>query len=238
MRKIFLTIFMTLTIISCSNNTNSIDDAKDAMKEKYPNIKINSIDQVNDSFFEITIQDQLYYLTSDFKHLIVGNVIDFKTGKNLTENRLKKERVKYLSEINDKNIIIYKPEKTKYTVTIFTDTSCPYCQKLHNEVSELLLNNIEIHYVLFSRNGNDDDAYSDMVSIWCSENQKKALDKAFSNDFLETKTCINPIADNYLIARDLKVNGTPMIYMEDGSVIPGYVSSDKIIDALAKVVSQ
>ena len=46
--------------------------------------------------------------------------------------------------------------------------------------------------------------------------RKKALDKAFNNDFLETKTCINPIADNYLIARDLKVNGTPMIYMEDG----------------------
>ena len=45
---------------------------------------------------------------------------------------------------------------------------------------------------------------------------------------------MNPIADNYLIARDLKVNGTPMIYMEDGSVIPGYVSSDKIIDALAE----
>ena len=29
-----------------------------------------------------------------------------------------------------------------------------------------------------------------------------------------------------------------MIYMEDGSVIPGYVSSDKIIDALAEVISQ
>ena len=229
---------MTLTIISCSNNTNSIDDAKDAMKEKYPNIKINSIEQVNDSFFEITIQDQLYYLTSDFKHLIVGNVIDFKTGKNLTENRLREERIKYLSSIGDKNIIIYKPEKTKHTVTIFTDTSCPYCQKLHNEVNDLLLNDIEIRYVLFSRNGNNDDAYNDMVSIWCSENQKTSLDKAFNDNFLETKTCVNPIADNYLIARDLKVNGTPMIYMDDGSVIPGYVSSDKIIDALTRTVSQ
>ncbi|MBT6755414.1 MAG: hypothetical protein HOA86_05300 [Gammaproteobacteria bacterium] len=85
MRKIFLTIFAMSMIISCSSNINSIDDAKNAMKEKYPNIKINSIEQVNDSFFEVTIQDQLYYLTSDFKHLIVGNVIDFKTGKNLTE---------------------------------------------------------------------------------------------------------------------------------------------------------
>ena len=31
---------------------------------------------------------------------------------------------------------------------------------------------------------------------------------------------------------DLKVNGTPMIFFDDGSVIPGYVSSDKIIEAL------
>ena len=88
MRKIFLIIFMMSTIISCSNNINSTDDAKNAMEEKYPNIKIDSIEQVNNSFFEITIQDQLYYLTSDFKHLIIGNVIDSETGNNLTENRL------------------------------------------------------------------------------------------------------------------------------------------------------
>ena len=238
MYKIFLTIFMISTIISCSGNINNTEDARNAMEEKYPNIKIDLIEQVNNSFFEITIQDQMYYLTSDFKHLIVGNVIDFETGNNLTENRLKKERVKYLSNINNNNIIAYEPEKTKYVITIFTDTSCPYCQKLHNEIDKLLLNDVEIHYVLFSRNGNDDDAYNDMVSIWCSDNQKKSLDKAFNNDFMEIKTCKNPIADNYLIARDLKVNGTPMIYMEDGSVIPGYVSSDKIMDSLGKIAAR
>jgi thiol:disulfide interchange protein DsbC len=129
MYKIFLTIFMISTIISCSGNINNTEDARNAMEEKYPNIKIDLIEQVNNSFFEITIQDQMYYLTSDFKHLIVGNVIDFETGNNLTENRLKKERVKYLSNINNNNIIAYEPEKTKYVITIFTDTSCPYCQK-------------------------------------------------------------------------------------------------------------
>ena len=51
MRKIFLTIFIMSMIISCSSNINSIDDAKNAMKEKYPNIKIDSIEQVNNSFF-------------------------------------------------------------------------------------------------------------------------------------------------------------------------------------------
>ena len=44
MRKIFLTIFMMSIIISCSNNINSTDDAQNAMEEKYPNIKIDSIE--------------------------------------------------------------------------------------------------------------------------------------------------------------------------------------------------
>ena len=225
-------------IISCSNNTNSKEDAKNAMEEKYPNIKIDSIEKVSDSFFEISIQDQLYYLTSDFKHLIVGNVIDFQTGSNLTENKMKRERIKYLSKINDKSVITYKPDSTKYVLTIFTDTSCPYCQKLHNEVDDLLMNDVEVRYVLFSRNGNDDDAYEDMVSIWCSKDQKEALDRAFDNDFVENESCQNPISDNYSLARDLKVNGTPMIFMEDGLVIPGYVTTDKIMSILTDNISR
>ena len=202
------------------------------------NIKIDSIEKVSDSFFEISIQDQLYYLTSDFKHLIVGNVIDFQTGNNLTENKMKRERIKYLSKINDKSVITYKPDSTKYVLTIFTDTSCPYCQKLHNEVDDLLMNDVEVRYVLFSRNGNDDDAYEDMVSIWCSKDQKEALDRAFDNDFVENESCQNPISDNYSLARDLKVNGTPMIFMEDGLVIPGYVTTDKIMSILTDNISR
>ena len=229
---------MMTIIISCSNNTNSKEDAKNAMEEKYPNIKIDSIEKVSDSFFEISIQDQLYYLTSDFKHLIVGNVIDFQTGSNLTENKMKRERIKYLSKINDKSVITYKPDSTKYVLTIFTDTSCPYCQKLHNEVDDLLMNDVEVRYVLFSRNGNDDDAYEDMVSIWCSKDQKQALDRAFDNDFVKNESCQNPISDNYSLARDLKVNGTPMIFMEDGLVIPGYVTTDKIMSILTDNISR
>lgn len=238
MYKIFLTLFIAFIITSCSMAEHSTDDAKKAMEEKYPNIRIDSIEKISNSFFEITIQDELYYLTSDFKHLIMGSIIDFKTGSNLTEDRLKKERVEYLSNISALNTIVYKPEKTEHSITIFTDTSCPYCQKLHNEIDNLLENHIEIRYVLFSRNGNDDDAYTDMVSIWCSKDRKEALNRAFDNNFVKSKSCQNPIADNYFIARDLKVNGTPMIFMKDGFVIPGYVTAERILSILSRNVSR
>ena len=79
------------------------------------------------------------------------------------------------------------------------------------------------------------DAYEDMVSVWCADDRKQALDKVFKNDFIRNMKCSNPIKDNYNLASDLNVNGTPMIFIEDGTVIPGYVSSKKIIDVLAQL---
>ena len=224
--------------MGCANKEPSINDAKESLENKYPNIMISSITKMDQDFFEIRVRDEIYYLTIDLKHLIAGNIIELSTGNNLTEDSLKKTRLEYLSNINDNDIILYASIESKYTITIFTDTSCPYCQKLHNEIENLVANGINIRYVLFSRNGNDAEAYNDMVSVWCSNDKIKALDKLFDNSFVESNTCENPISGNYSKAMNLKVNGTPMIFFEDGSVIPGYVSSDKIIETIGTIYSE
>ena len=235
MRKISLLLILSFIMISCTKNVTTESDVEKAMKEKYPHIQIDSVERLNDSFFEIAIQDQIFYLTTDFRHLIAGNIIDFQSGSNLTENSIKIKRKSFLSKIKNEDTIIYKPQKVNHTITIFTDTSCPYCQKMHNEIDDLLENNIAIRYVLFSRNGADDDAYEDMVSVWCANDRKKALDKVFRNNFIRSMECNNPIENNYNLASDMNVNGTPMIFIDDGTVIPGYVSSRKIIDILAQL---
>ena len=227
-----------LFIMSCSKSDATIDDARKSLEEQYPNIQISSVTRIDQDFFEVKVGEEIYYLTLDLRHLIAGNIIEMSTGNNITENSYKKTRLDYLSQISDDDVIVYASANSKHTLTIFSDTSCPYCQKLHNEVDDLLMNDVEVRYVLFSRNGNDDDAYEDMVSIWCSKDQKEALDRAFDNDFVENESCQNPISDNYSLARDLKVNGTPMIFMEDGLVIPGYATTDKIMSILTDNISR
>ena len=193
-----------------------------------------SLDQ---DFFEVRVRDEIYYLTIDLKHLLAGNIIELSTGNNLTEDSFKKTRLEYLSTIYNEDIVLYSSDDSKHTITIFTDTSCPYCQKLHNEIGNFISNGINVRYVLFSRNGNNTEAYNDMVSVWCSTDKNRALDELFDNSFVEPNTCENPISSNYSKAMNLKVNGTPMIFFEDGSVIPGYVSSDKIIDTIDSIYS-
>ena len=127
------------------------------VSEAYPNVKIDSIKKIDDNFHEILINNQIYYATNDGKYLIVGSVIDLDTKESITENTKMRQRLSIIESIEEKNLVIYKPTKTDYVLTIFTDTSCPYCQKLHDELPDLLENNIEVRYVIFSRNGSDVD---------------------------------------------------------------------------------
>ena len=54
------------------------------------------------------------------------------------------------------------------------------------------IKNIEVRYLLFSRNGKDDAAYDEMKYIWCSDDRKLSIEKAFNNQILVEKECDSP----------------------------------------------
>ena len=228
---------MGVYLASCSNN-NDIDGAKKAIKDAYPDITVDNIRVFNDKFFEVTVQKEIFYMTKDYENLVAGNIIELKTGENLTEKTKENARISLINNLDTSGMIIYKPKKTNHVITVFTDTSCPYCKKLHNEIDNLITNNIEVRYVLFSRNGNNDDAFRQMVSIWCSSDRLKNLDAAFDGNFIENdNSCENPISKNYASAQSLGVTGTPMMFTGDGKLISGYQPSRAIIAYLEKLSS-
>jgi len=228
-----LAITMGAYLASYSNTNNDIDGAKKAIKDAYPDITVDNIRVFNDNFFEVTVQKEIFYMTKDYKNLIAGNILELKTGENLTEKRKENTRISLINNLDTNGMIIYKPKKTNHVLTVFTDTSCPYCKKLHDEIDDLITNNIEVRYVLFSRNGNNDDAFRDMVSIWCSSDRLKNLDVAFDGGFIKNdNSCENPISKNYASAQSLGVTGTPAIFLENGRKLPGYIPPDELIQQI------
>ncbi len=222
-------------LVSCSQHdatSYTTKDAEERFVKSYPDLKIDSIEKINNSFFEILIGEQIFYLTSDLNYLLAGNIIELDSGINLTQQKIENFRISVLKTLDKRDTIIYQPKKIDHIITVFTDVSCPYCKKLHNEIPDLLKNNIEVRYVLFSRNGIDDDAYADMASLWCSEDKKDLLETAFEGDFIKEEKCENPLAKNLELAYSLRVNGTPMIFTESGKVIPGYVPYKQILNTL------
>ena len=234
MKNILLLITIML-LVSCAKKDEVNVDIRETVSNAYPDVAIDEIKKIDDNFHEIIINKQIYYATNDGKYLIIGNVINLNTKESITENTKMNQRLSIIDSIDMKNYMIFKPKKTDHILTIFTDTSCPYCQKLHNEIPDLLENNIEIRYVLFSRNGNDVDAYQQLVSAWCSADKVDALEDLFSGDILDdVSNCENPIARNFDYAGLLSVEGTPTIFLEDGRIIPGYQNYENILAFINK----
>ena len=234
MKNILLLITIML-LVSCAKKDEANVDIRKTVSNAYPDVAIDAIKKIDDNFHEIIINKQIYYATNDGKYLIVGNVINLNTKESITENTKMNQRLSIIDSIDMKNFMIFKPKKTDHILTIFTDTSCPYCQKLHNEIPDLLENNIEIRYVLFSRNGNDVDAYQQLVSAWCSADKVDALEDLFAGDILDDiSNCENPIARNFDYAGSLSVEGTPTIFLEDGRIIPGYQNYENILAFINK----
>ena len=131
-------------LASYSNTNNGIDGAKKAIKDAYPDITVDNIRVFNDNFFEVTVQKEIFYMTKDYKNLIAGNILELKTGENLTEKTKQNTRISLINNLDTNGMIIYKPKKTNHVLTVFTDTSSPYCKKLHDEIDNLITNNIEV----------------------------------------------------------------------------------------------
>ena len=231
MKNIYLILALSF-LASCAQSEQEQElDIKQVVSNAYPTVDIKDIKKIDDNFHEIIINNQIYYATNDGKYLIIGNVIDLETKESITENTKMKQRLSVIDSINKENLIIYKPDKTEYVLTVFTDTSCPYCQKLHDEIPKLLENNIEVRYVLFSRNGDQVEAYKQLVFAYCSDNKLESIERLFSGDILDDEdSCVNPLNKNYEYAGLLSVEGTPTIFLEDGRIIPGYQNSTNIIE--------
>ena len=225
----------TLLVASlCAFTSVSANEAvKAALAKAMPTVKIKSLtpSQVP-GLQEVVIPGAIFYVSDDGKYLLQGHLINIEAKKDITEEKLATLRLKELEAVGKDNMIIFKAEKSKHTVSIFTDIDCGYCRKLHSEMDQYLAAGISIQYLFFPRAGKGSESYDKAVSVWCAKDRKKALTAAKLGTDPEKKTCDNPIDKHMELAEIFETRGTPMIITEKGNVLPGYVPADKLLKAL------
>lgn len=73
-------------------------------------------------------------------------------------------------------MIVYKAPQEKHVITVFTDITCGYCHKLHEQMADYNALGITVRYLAFPRQGLDSDAEKEMKAIWCAKDKNKAFD--------------------------------------------------------------
>jgi thiol:disulfide interchange protein DsbC len=190
------------------------------------------------NIFEVVIESRLVYVTGDGRYLFEGEIIDLERQANLTTPRLKEVTLLAIEQVGEKNMLIFEPaDKIKHTLTVFTDIDSAYSRKLQQNIAEYTYRGIRIRYLFSPRAGVGSPSYEKAVTVWCANNRHTAMTRAMSGESLESLSCPNPVSDHLQLGRRLGISGAPVLVLENGEMLPGYVDAEKLYGILSKMKS-
>ena len=193
--------------------------------------------------YKIDINGQLAFVSESGEFLIAGEMYQAGAGGlvNLQErDRLRQEaafaptRAERLAAIDQKEMVIYRPEKeVKGHVYVFTDIDCGFCRKLHGQMDEMLKKGIEVRYLAFPRAGVNSRGAEKLATTWCADDPQQTMSRFKQGENLALAVCdSHPVADQYMLGQELGVRGTPAIILESGKMIPGAVSTARLVEEM------
>lgn len=183
----------------------------------------------------------LFFMSDDGRYLIAGNVLDLQNWQQVRGQQVPTNLKDQLMApiIVDKlaatkaSTIEYKAPNEKYVVHVFTDPSCGYCRKLHNEMKDYLKAGITVRYLAYPRAGVSSETGLQMQHIWCAKDKQGAMDNAKEDKKVAKAMCQNPVASHYELGQFIGVTGTPAVIMPDGQLVPGYMPVAAMLQQLS-----
>lgn len=234
-------ILLAMTTLAAAGEpaNKAVSDAlRAALAQPSMGMEVETVEtSVIPGLFEVQFTNgPMVYSTASGDHFIVGDIfsVNAKGYTNLTEQRRDGQRLEKLAEVDPKDMIIFAPEgEVRAHVTVFTDVSCFYCQKLHKEVPELNKRGVEVRYLAYPRSGVDSAGFRQLATAWCAADKQSALTRLKAQLPVPENVCAdNPIEAQYELGQQLGVRGTPALVTETGAMIPGYQSADDLMVSL------
>lgn len=147
---------------------------------------------------------------------------------NLTAETRKGQTADLIAGLPEDQMIIFAADNPRAQITVFTDVDCGYCRRLHGDIDAINERGITVRYVAYPRGGMQSEAYPKMVSVWCADDRKQALNQAKNGQNLPARDCTNPVLNHHALGNRIGITGTPAILLQDGTLVPGYMEVDRL----------
>lgn len=184
--------------------------------------------------YEVVLRSgELVYTDARVSFLIDGRVIDTQTRRDVTQARLTE-----LSAIDfdtlplDDAIKQVKGDGSRI-IASFEDPNCGYCKRLGQDLAQM--DNVTIYTFLYPILG--DRSVEMSKNIWCAEDRADSWNGwILDNKMPSQASCDTAAVDsNLALGQQLRINGTPTMFLADGRRLGGYVPAEQLEQALASV---
>jgi thiol:disulfide interchange protein DsbC len=204
-------------------------------KSKLPNTQVISVEKLRYAeLYEVTVQGDkgyaVFYTDALGQVMFVGNLIETRTDRNLTE-----ERVRKLSAIDWNKLPFHWAVTTRRgqgrrQIAIFSDPNCPFCQTFEKDLAAV--EDITVH--IFMWPVIKLESVRQTKSVWCSKDRAKAWNDLMLKRVESTAPtdCENPIEELVALGKRLGASSTPTWFLPNGEKYVGAQPMSMVVPLL------
>ena len=230
--------FFTLTCLLLASTFGLAQDAnlKKILSERLPSLpKIEEISKTPmPGVFEIRVQgNEIFYADAKGDFLIQGALIDTKQKRNLTEERTDKLSAVAFDSLPLKFAFTQVRGNGKRKLVVFSDPNCGYCKRFERDLQKI--DNVTLYHLMYPVLGEDSRVKS--RNIACAKDRAKTW-----NDWMIQGITPPVVAcDTHNIdaivefGKKNRINGTPTLFVADGTRVPGAIEAAQIESLLNAV---
>ena len=229
LRQIVSAALLSFFMLGCSAQEAEIQKAV----ESRLGIKVDSVTKAGYfGLYEVYADGNIFYTDEKVTAMLIGgdmirapqalNLIDLKTNRNITDERMRKLNAIKFSDLPLEQAIKQVRGNGKRVIATFEDPTCGYCKRLAKDLQKL--ENVTIYTFLYPILS--EDSLKKSRQIWCAADRNRAwLDwiidgkQPGGRDNCDTTA----VSKNQEFGRRLNITGTPTIIFADGERIPGAV---------------
>jgi|GEM_PF-84071 len=227
MKKVILALAAALFAVSCGVQA-SPDEVKKALAIKFPDLKTERVTKTNFAgMYEVFTGAEIFYTDDKASFVVSGNVIDTATRANVTQARLSTLTAIKFDDLPFENAIKLVRGDGSRRVAIFEDPNCGYCKKFEADLNAI--DNMTAYIFLYPILA--EDSVKKANAVWCSKDKLGA----WQDWMLREKppqdapaNCKTPTDQVLALGRQLRVNGIPATFFEDGERIGGALPRETI----------
>jgi thiol:disulfide interchange protein DsbC len=176
-------------------------------------------------FFEVRFTSregpQIVYTDAEATHIFVGELIDARNNRNLTEERLRKLSAISFDKLPLELSVKVQRGSGKRVLAIFSDPYCPACRQFEQTLAQI--EDITIYYFMYPVIRPELADHS--RAVWCSADRGKAWLELAARPKPRVPaadpSCDGPLERVVDLGRTLGVSSTPTLFFANGERMRG-----------------
>lgn len=221
-----LLILASLVAMTSAVAQTPLETARKALTALGVDARVDAAQEsVVPGFYDVVAGGKVIFISKDGRYVLNGNAYDLPNQRDIGESSRAKMRLSAVQALGADKMIVFAPDKPRYTVTVFTDIDCPFCRRFHEQVEQFNARGIAVNYVFYPLDIHP-GAEKKAEAVWCAKDRKAAFTAAMSGQDQEYLTCSNPVAESTKAAQSTGIIGTPTILADDGTQVAAEIAMD------------